>query len=420
MTDFSYAEILQKKLKNYFSDKTISQTDIIEKITNIIMQTVDCDQEKLIFALEQLSTLKQNNIGMNFQQTDNVFDVSSHLQMHVKGFLSGEKPHLYFYKEGEKLPFFKIKSYDHLGKKRIIVEATNNSDVFKNKVEVGLNQLSANSYIVKDDFVCEDARVFLHSVIASKTSREGSLNETEKPILNNEESNFYNFIRKIFIQNGISLPNELTAEETEVIFGYFYNTLGSIVSYENEFDIKDLIVILNNFLNKEGFEKESFDEQNGLSMTAKLINDEMLKRRFIDNNLEIETFGKTGTPLTVKVAMVSEYISIDIFDNSIQEKVCNYIACKTNEGFFMFRNIKDSSFVNYDQKTSSFTININSDEIKFTVIGNNSKGKQMRNPIDISVRFNKSNEITLNVDQVSYTDFSGDPLNSDKSKIVSF
>ncbi len=417
MTDFGYAEILQKMFERYFSDKTINGTDIIQKIVNTIFQTIDCDLEKLIYSLEQLCNLKQNNMAMNFQQTENEFDVSLNSNVYVKGFLSNDKPLLYFYKNNEHLPFFKIKSYDNLGKKRIVVEATNDSSVFKSKTIMNPEFLCDNSFVIRDDYVCENTDVFTHSTVLTKTGRSDGLENKELAMLNDEEKNFYNFIRNNFIKNGVFLPNDLTQYESEVLIGYFYNTLNSVVSYDNEFDIKDLIYIMNSFIIRDSSQVLNFNENNGLSVAAKYINNEILKNKFIDDKFEIKTYGKTGCPLTIKVSMVSEYISIDITDDVNMENVCNYIACKTNEGFFLFRNVKDPKFLKENEKNSAFTINLSENEIKFTIIGNSGRIGKLRNPVDLGIKFNENNNFILNVDQISYEEFGGTPLNNESKKI---
>lgn len=347
MENLNYNGVLKERLNSYFTDDEMSRFGITEDVVNTLIQNVDCDYDKLVSALDELIARKNLNDDSIFQHDGNVFDVSKNSPVTVKGFLTERHNRLHFYKDNEIIPFFKIKLDNAGSEKKITINTTNNPRVFANN----------NNTIIKREDIDGLCHVFNaeynydKDCVIRETARfeKSGVRQNEEPAveLNKLRSDYYEFYDLINRCVKVKLPENLTGPECNVVFSSFYDVLGEVLNYESEFEIKDLIKIVNKFvaLNPK-FAKNNSVNTTDLSSASDKIWD----------CKEINCYDRNNKPIKL---LVNNVMGESVIINAVNEngvETCSYNILKTGDGgISICRKVYDKSFDGVDFYTFGFS-----------------------------------------------------------------
>lgn len=392
MQETKIASLLNDEIERYYADKKHDMSQVAKYICDSILAGVDCDSEKLLSAIK---SMKMSRDRQNFSDAQNnqIYDISTETSKVIvrQVFDNGNmiEPVLLFFKNDETLPFFKIIPYFENGLKNIVVETSNNS-VMLAKIKEKINTVGYN-YIFKDQYTFKDE----NKVLAKKHlfAKSGIELDGENALLNDfsdEEKLFFAFIGQIVGKTYSENSTNLNFDQAQML-KYFYETMQSVFTGNNEFEFDDLIKILVSlYFNDWKFNLPNNGlDNNGLSVVAENI----AMRTNSNNNLEFQTLSKSGKPLTIKVDNAHKYSLIEIYDEKGSE-LLRYMIYQTDRGFTLFRSIRDSSQKNKNI-LDSCTLNLTDNILNFSAMGDNKILPTIIRPIDVQVKFKKSGEFLL-------------------------
>ena len=332
---------LHERLACYLESDSNVQYDeaLYSMVLNSIVEHVEFDDSKLIRALDMLNRMKNNNVSTEFQQMNNMFDVSTQTsKTFVKGFLSKGLPILYFYRNGEDLPFFKLKSVvDDFGQEKIKIETANTANILaerKNK------PIDTSSYYVRVlDITKHKDRFTYHNVTRARAGKD-NLFVISKDNFPDEYKLFYSFLQSAFKNNGIELPDNMSATKFDFIFLELYEKVKKCIEDVPDFSMTDLLMIMHSTINGQQtniaeFAGDGTLETNINSLVARTIAvseyDEQNRKKDYHS-----TGMRKGEELTFHTVQASNYASIDIEKNGVPYS--SYVMGLTTHGFTLFKS----------------------------------------------------------------------------------
>lgn len=331
---------LHERLTCYF-DNNKSQTNkaLFDMVMNTIIENVDFDVSKLSRALEMLDRMKENNDSTEYKHFNNMFDVSTQAsKTYVKGFLSKGFPMLYFYRQGEDLPFFKIKSLaDDSGKNMIRIETASSAEALS---EYKNGSIEQDSFYVKViDIKNEKDGYSYNTSTRAKAGKEDPF-VMPKDNFPDEYKLFYSFLQGALESNGYDAPDTMGAAKFDFIFLELYEKIKKCVGDVKDFTMADLMLLMNATINSQplnavGFVDDGTMQINENSFVARAIaeldyDENNRKNKFYSKDLSTKDYYEFSTVQAIN------YLSVDIMKNG--SPYSSYMMGKTHNGFTLFKS----------------------------------------------------------------------------------
>ncbi len=390
---------LHERLACYFSgnDAPIDES-LCDVILEAILENVEIDVSRLSVALEWLDQLKAQNKSTDFRQVDNMFDVSTQTsKTYVKGFMSKGLPILYFYKSGDKLPFFKIKSVLGNSTKAVKIETASSAKVlaeYKNKpIEDDI------FYLKTIDVVSGAGGIETTQKTRMKAGNQDPI-IVSKSSYSDEYKLFFDFIQNALKNNGIDVPDTMSAVKFECVFLELYERLKKCVGEVEDFTMTDLVMMMNSVINDKYFDEkivvgDGTLRHNNMSLVARAI----ASSGYSEKNRRA-TYYATGENSqeqdVFSVVKASNYASIDI--KRKDAPYVSYMMGMTNQGFTLFKSYRGQNKEKGDFAMLTFNLTDN----LFRLSASYEKVVNSKPAEDVIMRVSNNGEIELST--VSYTE----------------
>lgn len=379
MTEFEMQDLLNTKLKQYLlpKNKELEISQIIELINLQIIETFNCDKEKLIDALEFFNRNIVQNQNMKFADLLNKIEISSSGELFVKGFLSKNNPMLFFYYGDDDSPFAKITTDFGDYEIKYSIEISNNSKVladFKKGKFVSNSYLTNVDYIYRGNIVEKNKNVFAETKLVENSK---FLNVTNESNYLQEYVNFLNLIRNANQYNKIDL-SKISGFSLEILFNNFYDEIKNLCFDEYNLSLENIIYLINSTVYNDNSKNllkvpnskfvqiiENLDNLNEFSQKRKM------KIRVDNDNESIE----------YDVIKSDKYLSIDVKERG--KKKCGLMVISTADGFSAFVSNGNSKL----QSKPAFVINFSAGQIKIMTVDDKSL-KTKSNKFEMNVILN--------------------------------
>ena len=332
---------LHERLACYLESNSDEQYDesLYSMILNSIIENVEFDETKLARALDMLNRMKNNNISTEFQQMNNMFDVSTQTsKTYVKGFLSKGLPILYFYRYGEDLPFYKLKSVvDDFGQEKIKIETANTANVLAERKHKPID--SGSYYVRVLDITKHKNNYTYHNVTRARAGKD-DLFIISKDNFPDEYKLFYNFLQASLKNNGIELPDNMSATKFDFIFLEVYAKIKKCIEDVPDFSMTDLLMIMHSTINGEQVKTEDYVgdgtfETNMNSLVARTI----AASEYDENNRKRDYQSRSmrsKDEMSFHTVQALNYISIDAAKDGVPYS--SYVMGLTHQGFTLFKS----------------------------------------------------------------------------------
>lgn len=389
---------LHERLACYFSgDDAQIDEKLCDVILEAILENVDIDISRLSVALEWLDQLKAHKSN-DFRQVDNMFDVSTQTsKTYVKGFMSKGLPILYFYKSGEKLPFFKIKSVLGNSTKAVKIETASSSKVlaeYKNKL------IEENIFYLKTIDVVSGA----NGIETTQKTRMRAGNQdpiiVSKSSYSDEYKLFFDFIQTALKNNGIEVPDSMSALKFECVFLELYERFKKCIGDVEDFTMTDLVMMMNSVINDKHVDDklvvgDGTLSHNNMSLVARAI----ASSGYNEQNRRATYYATSEDPQekdVFSVVKASNYASIGIKRKGVP--YVSYMMGMTNQGFTLFKSYKGTNKEKGDFAMLTFNLTDN----LFRLSASYEEVVSSKPAEDVIMRISNDGEIELST--VSYTE----------------
>lgn len=335
---------LHERLACYLESNNDVQYDeaLYSMILSSIIENVEFDETKLVRALDMLNRMKNNRVSTEFQQMNNMFDVSTQTsKTFVKGFLSKGRPILYFYRHGEDLPFYKLKSViDDFGQEKIKIETANTPSVLAERKHKAID---SGSYYLRVLDITKHKNNFTYHNVTRARAGDDDLFIISKDNFPDEYKLFYSFLQASLKNNGIELPDNMSATKFDFIFLELYEKIKKCIEDVPDFSMTDLLMIMHATINGQKVSMADFSgdgtlETNINSMVARTI----AASEYDENNRKKDYRSRSiraKDEILFHTVQASNYMSIDISRGGVPYS--SYVMGLTNHGFTLFKSNKN-------------------------------------------------------------------------------
>ncbi|MBR2391153.1 MAG: hypothetical protein IKB06_01505 [Clostridia bacterium] len=358
---------IHKSLGTYFrNEREFIPDDVFDFLYSTLIQNIDCDEEKLVRALQYFNHNKKHDDFMDFQCIENKVDISKkNSSVSVKAFHSKENlPILYFYRDSGTKPVFKISKEIEHGKTVFKVGASSDPELLSNYKN--LKPTKKSYYLQAWEVETTEDDLIVTSKLGAKTCDDGSF-EISKDDLCDEYKNFYNFLSNTVLCEGRNALSKLNPIKADIIFSEFYQNFKELNTSDSGFCASDLVLLMNliyagNIDNLTHYNAADCSMQEG--RFSGLI-DEMLSKEASEDQMDssiVDFVSESGEVFKLKVSRLEKYLSVDFLtaDNKVKS---NYMFTVTNEGFSVFRLLRDK----VENMPKLYTLNLYNNQLKLMV-----------------------------------------------------
>lgn len=412
MENSTLTEYIISKIGDYFANENMNKAGVTDEVSKILLASVDCSQINLLNSLNEFCSLKKNTDSGIYSRFGEMMEVSdpNEEKIYVRAFLTSDYSKLHFFRNTEKLPFFKLKLSLSGKEREVVLESSNDSTVFANHGEVFHKSPKEDEglYVVQNKYYFDDSAIVKNSNNYMKSGLKKDFESSRSmDSLSGEYAEFYRLFSRVQAYNGIKMPEKLSETECELMFSQFYDKVDGFLSYENEFSLETLLKIINNFMYEDTFLNEVVEASDNDASAAAWIN----------RCTDMDGFGRTGDKIKAEISKIDGVQLTIIVKKAVGDKfkdVCNYMIWNTGEGFTLYRRILDANSSLFKSSGNSLVLNFSADEIRFTLLGNNMrnapasvlKDKFMsfvdHGPLELDLKFNQNGQIELNSNEVTY------------------
>lgn len=359
---------LHERLACYLESKSDVQYDeeLYSMILNSIIENVEFDETKLARALDMLNRMKSNNVSTGFKQMNNMFDVSTQTsKTYVKGFLSKGLPILYFYRHGDELPFFKLKSVvDELGQERIKIETANAPKILTEKTD---KPKDSGSYYLRVLDIIKKKDSFTYNNVTRAKAGADDLFIISKDNFPDGYKLFYTFLQSAFENNGIELPDNMSATKFDFIFTELYEKVKKCIEDVPDFSMSDLLFIMHATINGLQIDARELAGDGTLEINANSLVARTIAASEYDENDRRKDYQsvhiRDKDAMTFHTVQASNYMSIDIAKGGVPYSA--YVMGLTTNGFTLFKSNK-SKDKSMNDDFAMLTFNLTDNMIKFS------------------------------------------------------
>lgn len=373
MIDSNQIQALDKRLVNYFQNGEFKICDEVGSVLQgLIFENIDCDFQKLTYAVDELISNRRLNSSVLFIDEGNVFDISkNNSQCYLKGFLSTDNfPILYFFTNNQRKPSFKIKAGISPKTKgySLKVEKCDNPEIltsYKKSLDF------EDSYFIR---VCDiNLNNDGYEIIDGMQAKTDTILEEQiyPETFCDGYANFYKFLTGVLHKNKVDSLSRITPTKFDVIYSIFYQKMKDITSFDNEFSFDDMIYMMDMVFNDRknnplisAVNSDGTIERNNYSeLATEIVNTDTGSKDHKSREIMFIN-SKTGERMNARVTRSTGYMSVDIFGKN-GKSLIGYLFGETNNGFTVFRGFKDG-FCSENQ-VRVFTLNLSDNMFRLSI-----------------------------------------------------